>query len=44
MIVARGGHRPMAMPIMLMGSTLRMLLSTVSIEPSGMARRKFARL
>jgi hypothetical protein len=29
------------MPIMLMGSTLSMLLSTVSIEPSGIARRKF---
>ena len=36
--------RPIAMPIMLIGSTLRMLLSTVSIEPSGIARRKFARL
>ena len=36
--------RPIAMPIMLIGSTLRMLLSTVSIAPSGMARRKLARL
>jgi hypothetical protein len=34
----------MAMPIMLIGSTLRMLLSTVSTELSGMARRKLARL
>ncbi len=36
--------RPMAMPIMLIGSTLRMLLSTVSMVPSGMARRKLDRL
>jgi hypothetical protein len=28
----------------LIGSTLRMLLSTVSIEPSGMARRKLDKL
>ena len=36
--------RPIAMPIMLIGSTLRMLTSTVSTAPSGIARRKFARL
>ena len=35
---------PIAMPIMLIGSTLRMLLSTVSTARSGIARRKFARL
>ncbi|KEH07792.1 hypothetical protein GY15_30230 [Delftia sp. 670] len=36
--------RPMAMPIMFTGSTLRTLLSTVSTAPSGTARTKWARL
>src|SRR5215475_994529 len=35
---------PIAMPIMLIGSTLSMELSTVTMAPSGIARRKLARL
>ncbi|MNT61949.1 hypothetical protein D3C72_1996270 [compost metagenome] len=36
--------RPIAMPIRLIGRVLSMVLSTVSMVPSGMARRKLAML